>query len=85
MLQLELAVERSPGDPDFTGLSEVVGGTTTEGGAAMTSKFREWAASRQKDREQVFKQARLEREEEMALSLTALQCSLGNITMMDDT
>ena len=63
LLQLELAVERSPGDPDFTGLSEVVGGTTTEGGAAMTSKFREWAASRQKDREQVFKQARLEREE----------------------
>ena len=63
LLQLELAVERSPGDPDFTGLSEVMGGTTTEGGAAMTSKFREWAASRQKDRGQVFKQARLEREE----------------------
>lgn len=67
-VQLELAVERSPAHPDFVGLSEIMGGPITEGGAAAASRFREWVGSKQRERASVLKQARLEREEREAIS-----------------
>ena len=62
-MQLEMAVERNPSHPDFTGLEECMGGAVTASGAASVVSFREWVAGRQKDRATVLKQARLEREE----------------------
>jgi len=70
LVQLELAVERNPTHPDSAGLNEIIGGTLTEGGAAVTTKFRAWVAGRQKDQTQVLKQARLEREELAATRAT---------------
>ena len=62
-VQLELAVERNPVHPDFGGLSEFMGGPINEKGAAATRKFKEWVAGRQRDRAQILKQQRLEKEE----------------------
>ncbi|MCR9077337.1 MAG: hypothetical protein NXI07_14965, partial [bacterium] len=56
-VQLELAVERSPVHPNFTGLSEIMGGPTDDTGAANTRKFRAWVGERQKERANVLKQA----------------------------
>ena len=63
LAQIEVAVERNPQHPDFTGLSELVGSSTTVSGGASVRKFREWISTRQRDRAQILKQARLEREE----------------------
>ena len=62
-VQLEIAVERNAVHPDFSGLSEASGGTTTDSGAATVAKFREFIAGRQKDRANILKNARLERDE----------------------
>ena len=66
--QIELAVERCPTRPDYSGLDEIMGGPTSETGAASTRKFRTWLGNRQKDRANVLKQTRLEKEEREALS-----------------
>lgn len=62
-VQLELAVERSPAHPDFTGLGEVMAEPVTESGGASVPSLREWIAARQKDRANVLKCARMEKEE----------------------
>eukprot|EP00959_Pyramimonas_sp_CCMP1952_P161943 3385954-Pyramimonas_sp.AAC.1 len=49
-VQLEMAVERNPSHPDFTGLEECMGGAVTASGAASVVSLREWVAGRQKDR-----------------------------------
>jgi hypothetical protein len=67
-VQLEIAVERNAIHPDFSGLSEASGGTTTDSGAATVAKFREFIAGRQKDRANILKNARLERDERDSLS-----------------
>ena len=67
-VQLEIAVERNAVHPDFSGLSEASGGTTTDSGAATVAKFREYIAGRQKDRANILKNARLERDERDSLS-----------------
>ena len=64
LIQIEMAVERSARSPDFSGLSSVMAGPTTETGAAVTKNFTEWIASRQKDRAQFLKQDRTLREEQ---------------------
>jgi hypothetical protein len=38
-IQVEVAVKRDPEKPDFSGLSEVMGGASSEGGAAQTRLF----------------------------------------------
>ena len=67
-VQLELAVERCPTQPDFTGLSEIMDAPTSEKGAASTRTFRKWMGEQQKDRAKVLQQGRLEREELQQLS-----------------
>ena len=66
-VQLELAIERNPTHPDFTGLEEIMGRPISDKGSAVTSKFREWVASKQKDRATILKQSRLEKEEKAAV------------------
>jgi hypothetical protein len=61
--QDEMAVDRNPKHPDYSGLSSAVGAPTQTSGAAVTQKWTEWLAVRQKDRAVVLKQARLLREE----------------------
>lgn len=59
MVQTELAVERNPGAPDYTGL-DIVGGSALLGdGRAATSKFSEWVSSKMRERAQIWKQERL--------------------------
>jgi uncharacterized membrane protein YgcG len=62
-VQLDLAVERNPTHPDFTGLSEMMAAPTTDYGSIAVSNFRSWIGDRQRDRANVMKQARMEREE----------------------
>ena len=63
LVQIELAVERCPTRPDFTGLDLLTDGTVSTRGAARADKFSTWLAERQRDRAQVFKQRRLCQEE----------------------
>ena len=59
MIQTELAVERSPTMPDYSGLDIVAGTATLPDGRASTSKFNEWVSSRMKERAAIWKQERL--------------------------
>ena len=59
MIQTELAVERSPAQPDYTGLDIVAGTATLPDGRATTTKFSEWVSGRMKDRAAIWKQERL--------------------------
>ena len=58
-IQTELAVERNPQSPDFTGLDLIAGSSLLPDGRANTSKFTEYIAQRLKDRASVWKQERL--------------------------
>ena len=60
MIQTELAVERNPMQPDYTGL-DIVDGT------ARTAKFTEWVSSRLKERASLWKQERLYQQERRQL------------------
>ena len=62
-IQIEMAVERNPKAPDFSGLHPVLGGSTTAKGANRAPKFREWVAAKQREEGQTLKHARLLREE----------------------
>jgi hypothetical protein len=64
--QDEMAVDRNPKHPDYSGLALAIGSPTQASGAAMTQKWTEWLAGRQKDRAIILKQARLLREEREA-------------------
>ena len=59
LVQTGLAVERSPAQPDYSGLDIVAGTATLPDGRASTSKFSEWLAARLKDRAATWKQERL--------------------------
>eukprot|EP00974_Lingulodinium_polyedra_P032958 3170794-Lingulodinium_polyedra.AAC.1 len=63
VVQIEVAVERNPKHPDFSGLGIIEGGVTTEQGAARVPKFREHVSSRARERANVLKQERPYREE----------------------
>eukprot|EP00959_Pyramimonas_sp_CCMP1952_P220068 4601217-Pyramimonas_sp.AAC.1 len=41
-VQIEMAVERNAKHPDYGGLDLVLGGPTTESGAASSKTFRDW-------------------------------------------
>ena len=68
LLQHEIAVERDPRHPDYAGLSVMLGQTTTATGGAEVTKFRTWLSSKQNERAQTMKQARLLREERAAVA-----------------
>lgn len=59
MVQTELAVERNPAQPDYTGLDMVSGAALLADGRAAANKFQEWIAARLKERSSVWKQERL--------------------------
>ena len=60
---LELAVERNPRHPDYSGLDIVEGGVVTSKGAVRMATFREHVSGRQKERANIMKQERMFREE----------------------
>ena len=63
LLQIELAVERNPKQPDFEGLEIMLTSALAPAGGAATEKFSEWLIARQRDQTQIMKQGRLLREE----------------------
>ena len=63
VVTLEIAIERCPKHLDFTGLEEIAGGPITSAGNARVSKFMEFVTTRQRDKAQIWKQARLYRDE----------------------
>ena len=67
LIQLEIATERNPRSPDFSGLDIIMGGTTTAEGKAITSKFTQDLTSKLKERATIYKQERLYREERRLL------------------
>ena len=62
-IQTELAVERNPSAPDYSGLDIISGATVQADGRASTSKFGEWITTRLKERAAVWKQERLYNQE----------------------
>ena len=65
-IQTELAVERNPTSPDYSGLDVLSGNALQGDGRASTSKFSEWVTSRLKERSQIWKQERLYAQERRA-------------------
>ena len=63
IIQLEMAVEKCPSRPDFTGLDVLVDGATSSGGAARAPRFAAWITEKQRERAAIYKQRRLYREE----------------------
>ena len=62
-IQLELAVARSPSNPEFTGLEALMESPLTQTGAASTRALDLWLTDRLKEKAQIQKQTRLFREE----------------------
>ena len=67
IIQTELAVERNPLAPDFSGLDIVSGTAQLPDGRAATTKFSEWVSGRLKERASLWKQERLFRQERRQL------------------
>ena len=63
MIQTELAVERSPSMPDYSGLDIAADTATLPHGRASTSKFNKWVSAGLKERASIWKQERLFRQE----------------------
>ena len=57
--QIELAVERCPSKPDFSGLDVLTDGAVSSRGSARNPVFRSWVGDRQRDRANILKQRRL--------------------------
>ncbi|CAK0826815.1 unnamed protein product [Prorocentrum cordatum] len=55
-VQIEMAVKRNAKHPDYGGLDLVLGGPTTESGAAPGKSFRDWVYKKQGERAQTLKQ-----------------------------
>ena len=53
--QLEMAVDRCPGRPDFVGLDVLTDGAVSAKGAARAPKFAAWISDKQKERAAVLK------------------------------
>lgn len=62
-IQLELAVARSPQNPEFTGLEALMEAPLTATGSASTRSLDLWLTERLKEKAQIQKQSRLFREE----------------------
>ena len=62
-IQLELAVARSPQNPEFTGLEALMEAPLSQSGSASTRALDLWLTERLKEKAQSQKQARLFREE----------------------
>ena len=67
VIQTELAVERNPLQPDFSGLDIIEGSAALPDGRANTSKFTEWVTGRLKERATIWKQERLYNQERRQL------------------
>lgn len=63
LIQLEVATERNPRNPDFSGLDLIMGGAVNDEGKAITSKFTQELTTKLKERANIYKQERLYREE----------------------
>lgn len=63
LIVLELAVQRSPQNPDFQGLDLVAEAPVSSTGQANTATMNLWITERLKERAQIQKQSRLYREE----------------------
>lgn len=68
LVQLEVATERNPRNPDFSGLDLIMGGAVNSEGKAITSKFTQELTTRLKERANIYKQERLYREERKHLT-----------------
>ncbi|CAK0814975.1 unnamed protein product [Prorocentrum cordatum] len=64
MIQTEIAVERNPRHPDYSGLDIVISAPVNAAGRASTSRFNTWVTDRLKERATIWKQERLYREEQ---------------------
>ena len=58
LVQLEMAVARSPHSPDFAGLSVLTDGSVTHIGAARVPQFRAWVSEQQKQHADIEKARR---------------------------
>ncbi|CAK0851526.1 unnamed protein product, partial [Prorocentrum cordatum] len=63
IIQIEMAAQRNPRHPDFSGLEGVVAGPTAASGSASVPKHQERAVARQQDRGNIPKQMRLRKAE----------------------
>ena len=63
LVQIELAVARSPNSPDYQNLDVLMEATITDSGSAATKQLDTWLTDRLKERANIQKQARLAREE----------------------
>ena len=63
IVQVEMAVEKNPKHPDFSGLGVLVDTNVSAGGAARVPKFTQWVTQRHKEQAEIFKQRRLFHEE----------------------
>ena len=63
LIQTELAVERNPQQPDFSGLDIISGTAQLPDGRDTTSKFTDWVSNRLKERAAIWKQERLYNQE----------------------
>ena len=68
LVQLEVAVARSPSSPDFNGLDILLENPVSDGGSAQTKNLDTWVTDRLKERANIQKQARLFREEQSLAS-----------------
>ena len=68
LVQLEIATERNPRNPDFSGLDLIMGGAVNAEGKAITAKFTQELTTKLKERANIYKQERLYREEQRHLT-----------------
>jgi len=63
LITLEVAVSRSPGAPDFTGLEVISESPISAHGTAQVNAMNSWITEKLKERANIQKQSRLSREE----------------------
>ena len=85
IIQTELAVERSPAQPDYSGLDIVAGTATLPDGRATTSKFTEWVSNRMKERAAIWKQERLFKAERKGRGYLGRQAEAEDTSDDEDT
>jgi hypothetical protein len=66
VVQLEIAADKDPHNPDFTGLGVVSDGAVDSRGSARAPKFKQWVSQKQQQQAQILKQQRLYKEEALA-------------------
>ena len=66
LIQVELAVERNPQQPNYEGLDILSGTSVSSDGRATTTKFVEWVSNRMKDRANIWRQERLFKQEKQS-------------------